>query len=273
MAWGFELRDRQIRSWRPYEDRAEALRGGLSTPGSAVPLRCMDGKGQRNGGSIDVWRSVAARTARRPRPGAGRSSTASSGTATSSPAGSAPTARRRCGRPAAPRRAGPRHRLRLRRHHPAARRAGRARGRGVGVDVAEPLHRDRPPRGRRGGSPTSASRRRRAGRRELGGRFDYAFSRMGIDVLRQPRRGAAQRPRGAGARRPALHGRLAAQARQRVGASRRGGRRATTSSTPRSPTSRPAARGRSRWPTPTRSATAARSPASRRSRCGAATCR
>jgi len=28
MAWLFELRDRQIRSWRPYEDRAEALRAG-----------------------------------------------------------------------------------------------------------------------------------------------------------------------------------------------------------------------------------------------------
>ncbi len=28
MAWLFELRDRHIRSWRPYEDRAEALRAG-----------------------------------------------------------------------------------------------------------------------------------------------------------------------------------------------------------------------------------------------------
>ncbi len=26
MAWLFELRDHRIRSWRPYEDRAEALR-------------------------------------------------------------------------------------------------------------------------------------------------------------------------------------------------------------------------------------------------------
>jgi hypothetical protein len=26
MAWAFELRDRRVRSWRPYEDRAEALR-------------------------------------------------------------------------------------------------------------------------------------------------------------------------------------------------------------------------------------------------------
>ena len=28
MAWLFELRDRRVRSWRPYEDRAEALRDG-----------------------------------------------------------------------------------------------------------------------------------------------------------------------------------------------------------------------------------------------------
>jgi len=28
MAWVFELRERRIRSWRPYEDRAEALRAG-----------------------------------------------------------------------------------------------------------------------------------------------------------------------------------------------------------------------------------------------------
>ena len=28
MAWVFELRDHRIRSWRPYEDRDEALRAG-----------------------------------------------------------------------------------------------------------------------------------------------------------------------------------------------------------------------------------------------------
>jgi limonene-1,2-epoxide hydrolase len=28
MAWVFELHDRRVRSWRPYEDRAEALRAG-----------------------------------------------------------------------------------------------------------------------------------------------------------------------------------------------------------------------------------------------------
>jgi limonene-1,2-epoxide hydrolase len=28
MAWAFELRDHRIRSWRPYEDREEALRQG-----------------------------------------------------------------------------------------------------------------------------------------------------------------------------------------------------------------------------------------------------
>jgi ketosteroid isomerase-like protein len=28
MAWMFELRDHRVRSWRPFEDRAEALRAG-----------------------------------------------------------------------------------------------------------------------------------------------------------------------------------------------------------------------------------------------------
>ena len=28
MAWVFELHERRVRSWRPYEDRAEALRAG-----------------------------------------------------------------------------------------------------------------------------------------------------------------------------------------------------------------------------------------------------
>ncbi len=28
MAWVFELRERRVRSWRPYEDRAEGLRAG-----------------------------------------------------------------------------------------------------------------------------------------------------------------------------------------------------------------------------------------------------
>ena len=28
MAWLFELRDHRVRSWRPYEDQAEALRAG-----------------------------------------------------------------------------------------------------------------------------------------------------------------------------------------------------------------------------------------------------
>jgi limonene-1,2-epoxide hydrolase len=33
MAWYFELQDRRIRSWRPYEDRAEALRVAGFRPG------------------------------------------------------------------------------------------------------------------------------------------------------------------------------------------------------------------------------------------------
>jgi limonene-1,2-epoxide hydrolase len=33
MAWLFELRDRRVRSWRPFENRAEALRaGGFRAP-------------------------------------------------------------------------------------------------------------------------------------------------------------------------------------------------------------------------------------------------
>jgi hypothetical protein len=28
MAWAFELREHKIRSWRPYDDRTEALRAG-----------------------------------------------------------------------------------------------------------------------------------------------------------------------------------------------------------------------------------------------------
>jgi limonene-1,2-epoxide hydrolase len=33
MAWVFELRDHRVRSWRPHEDRAEALRaGGFRAP-------------------------------------------------------------------------------------------------------------------------------------------------------------------------------------------------------------------------------------------------
>jgi limonene-1,2-epoxide hydrolase len=33
MAWAFELRDHKILSWRPYEDRREALRQGSFLPG------------------------------------------------------------------------------------------------------------------------------------------------------------------------------------------------------------------------------------------------
>lgn len=32
MAWAFELRDGRVRSWRPYEDRAAALRAGGFRP-------------------------------------------------------------------------------------------------------------------------------------------------------------------------------------------------------------------------------------------------
>ncbi|HEY8501140.1 MAG TPA: nuclear transport factor 2 family protein [Solirubrobacterales bacterium] len=32
MAWAFELRDHRVRSWRPYDDREEALRAGHFAP-------------------------------------------------------------------------------------------------------------------------------------------------------------------------------------------------------------------------------------------------
>ena len=41
MAWVFALRDRRVRSWRPYEDRAEALRaGGFPEPGRRRRITC-----------------------------------------------------------------------------------------------------------------------------------------------------------------------------------------------------------------------------------------
>jgi limonene-1,2-epoxide hydrolase len=37
IAWAFELRDRRIRSWRPYDDRGEALRvGGFENEADAA---------------------------------------------------------------------------------------------------------------------------------------------------------------------------------------------------------------------------------------------
>ena len=36
MAWAFELRDHRVRSWRPYEDRIEALRAGGFDHGAAA---------------------------------------------------------------------------------------------------------------------------------------------------------------------------------------------------------------------------------------------
>jgi ketosteroid isomerase-like protein len=37
MAWAFELRDHKVLSWRPHEDRAEALRAGGFRPGPSAP--------------------------------------------------------------------------------------------------------------------------------------------------------------------------------------------------------------------------------------------
>jgi ketosteroid isomerase-like protein len=39
MAWAFELRDHRIRSWRPFEDRAEALRTAGFDHGAATQSR------------------------------------------------------------------------------------------------------------------------------------------------------------------------------------------------------------------------------------------
>jgi limonene-1,2-epoxide hydrolase len=36
MAWFFELRDHKVLSWRPYDDREEALRAGSFVPGASA---------------------------------------------------------------------------------------------------------------------------------------------------------------------------------------------------------------------------------------------
>ena len=74
-------------------------------------------------------------------------------------------------------------------------------------------------------------RRRRPGRRARRG-LRLRLLADGDHVLRQPGAGAAQRPRGARPRRPALRRRLAPQARQRVGAA---GPRLVVERVPRAP--------------------------------------
>ena len=162
------------------------------------------------------------------------------------------------------RRARARHRLRLRRHDAARSPRMSARGRGRRRRRAAALH--RVPPARRPARPASRTSRF-ARRRRADGRARRALRpgllAHGDDVLRQPGRGDAQRPRGAAARRPAGDGRLAPADRQRLALPRADDRRAASSSAPRSTTSRPAAPARSRWPTPTRRQ---RHPAARRLR-------
>ena len=104
-------------------------------------------------------------------------------------------------------------------------------GEALGVDVSEPfIELARAEEAEAGCDNVDVRSRRRAGRRAAEG-VRLRLLAHGGHVLRQPGAGAAQRPRGAGSGRPALRGRLAAQARQRVDAPRRAGRRGV----PRSP--------------------------------------
>ena len=145
--------------------------------------------------------------------------------------------------PAAAGRSRDRPRLRLRRHDAAARRAGRPRGRGGRGRRLRALHRAgaQGGRGRRRRTSSFAVADVQVG--ELGRGLRLRLLAHGADVLRQPGAGAAQHPLGAGAGRSPLRGRLAAQGGQRMGAPSGAGRRASTSSTPRRPTSRPAGPG------------------------------
>ena len=110
----------------------------------------------------------------------------------------------------------------------AVRAAGRGEAREAGVDER------RLPGGRRPGDGAARALRLR-------------LLADGGDVLRQPGGGASQHPWGAGAGRPPLRGRLAAQARQRVGAIAPSRWSTATWRSRRRPTSPRAVRGRSRW--------------------------
>ena len=126
-----------------------------------------------------------------------------------------------------------------------------AEGEAVGIDVAEPfIELARQEAAEAGVANVSYRARRRADRRPRRP-LRLRLLADGRDVLRQPGAGAAQRARGDAAGRARLLRRLAAQAGQRLGVSRPSGWWSGTSSTRRRPRSRPAGRGRSRWPTPT----------------------
>ena len=98
-------------------------------------------------------------------------------------------------------------------------------GSALGIDVGRALHRGCPRGGRGGRRRERALRRRRRPGDGVRGALRLRLLPLRHDVLRQPGPGAAQRPPRARARRPPLHGRLAAQARQRVAPPGRDGRR------------------------------------------------
>ena len=258
-----------LRRWRWEEDGSQgrrrrdglAVRAARSTgcsaggPSTTAPRRCappastrtarayhrVDGQGCRveQGGDRGLERAALRRLHQVPGAGHERPRRPRRGGA----GGASAAARRRVHRP----------RLRLRRHHPAAGRAGRARGRGAsGVDVAAPFIEQA--RKEAEGGPANVSfavADVQVG--ELGDGLRLRLLADGTDVLRQPGAGAPQHPLVARAGRPALRGRLAAQGRQRLGAAGGAGRRGVPRA---SRGDRPAdlrARARSRWPTPTRS--------------------
>ena len=253
---------RPDRSWRPFEDRAEAMRAAGLEP------RIRRGVPSRR------WSRSPPRTGRPPKPGAGRSSTSSSSTATSPPA--ALGAHGEVAMEANPPRPGDRvldigcgfgdttQRL----AELVGPEGDGARGRRLRA-----VHRAGPP----GGRGSRRRERRVRGRRRAGGgarrELRLRLLAHGHHVLRQPGGRAAQRPRGAVAGRPVLRRRLAAQARQRVGAPRRAGRRRV----PRAPRGdrrtdlRPRALLDGQRRHRQRAAEDRRLRA--RSRCGAATCR
>ena len=166
--------------------------------------------------------------------------------------------------PAGAGRAGARRRLRLRRHHPADRRARRAGRRGGRRGRGGALHRGRASREAREAGVENA-------------RFVVADVQDGLDgeerlrprvlavrhdVLRQPGRRDAHRAGRARPGRAAADGRLAHGGSTTTGCIGRRRSWKRSCRVPRSTTSRRAGPARSRWPTPTRPATSSCAPAS-----------
>ena len=184
-----------MRTRFPRDDRSLRLKRRLH-PAGTVPG---ESDSTTKGDSMSAMSSNGRRrrpTPRRSRPGTGRCSSASSGSATSSPTGLGAHGEEALRlHPPRAGRARARHRLRLRRHDAADRRAGRARGRGLGVDAAPRF--------------IEAARAEAAEAGVANARFEVAdvqtttFERalrhgllaLRHDVLRQPGARAAQRAR------------------------------------------------------------------------------